>query len=77
MNIITVFRINIPLSCTHAATFVMLCRVLAGKPVDDPTETDFIPRTTEIAMFGRGDSNEVLLADPQGDISAPQSDIEK
>ncbi|KAK4207496.1 histidine phosphatase superfamily [Rhypophila decipiens] len=44
------------LICTHAATFVALCRVLAGQRPEDPTMTDFVPYTTCLTVFERNKS---------------------
>ncbi|KAM7210737.1 Histidine phosphatase superfamily [Rhypophila decipiens] len=44
------------LICTHAATFVALCRVLAGQRPEDPTITDFVPYTTCLTVFERNKS---------------------
>ncbi|RGP76555.1 hypothetical protein FLONG3_5216 [Fusarium longipes] len=63
--------------CTHAATFVMLCRILANKPVDNPEDVDFIPWTAGITLFRRETLDEPELADSLINHSAASSDIGK
>ncbi|KAJ5182843.1 hypothetical protein N7492_000459 [Penicillium capsulatum] len=41
------------LICTHAATFVAICRVLTGSRPSTPDEADFIPWTCGITKFKR------------------------
>ena len=41
------------LVCTHAATFVGLCRALGGNRPQDPTTVDFVPYTSCITVFER------------------------
>lgn len=45
------------LLCTHAATFVALCRVLSGRVPADPAETDFVPYTNCVTSFERDDTD--------------------
>lgn len=41
------------LICTHAASFIAICRVLAGARPSTPIEADFIPWTSCITQFQR------------------------
>ncbi|KAI9150813.1 Transcription factor tau 55 kDa subunit [Paramyrothecium foliicola] len=50
------------LLCSHAATFVMLCRALGDTGLNDPAKADFIPWTAGITMFERREPKESKLS---------------
>lgn len=57
------------LLCTHAATFVALCRVLAGNRPKDPATADFVPYTSCLTVFERLPPSTDWVCKTNGDCS--------